>query len=73
MDKTTIRRNDFQVNERPERQTIANILNFSKAYSYQKLDNGLELEMIQNWTKSSFGGFFSAYKFPWKHIGRVSS
>lgn len=48
MDKTTTLKNDHQVNARPDRQTIANILNFSKAYSYQQLDNGLEIEMIQN-------------------------
>jgi hypothetical protein len=48
MDKTTTLRNDHQVNARPDRQTVANILNFSKAYSYQKTSDGLELEMIQN-------------------------
>lgn len=58
MDKTTILENDHQVNARPNRQTIANILNFSKAYRYEKTKGGIEIEMIQNWTKSSFGSFF---------------
>ncbi|QNR24438.1 MULTISPECIES: hypothetical protein [Croceimicrobium] len=48
MDKTTTLRNDHQVNARPDRQTIKNILNFSKAYRYEKLENGLDFEMIQN-------------------------
>jgi hypothetical protein len=48
MDKTTTLENHHQINAKPEKQTIANILNFSKAYSYKKLKTGLEFEMIQN-------------------------
>jgi len=48
MDKTTILENNHQVNARPERQTIANILNFSRAYRHEQTRSGIEIEIIQN-------------------------
>ncbi|MCR9154658.1 MAG: hypothetical protein NXI09_11145 [Bacteroidetes bacterium] len=48
MDKTTILENNNHVNARPDRQTIANILNFSKAYRHEKTKSGIEIELIQN-------------------------
>lgn len=34
--------------ERPSRQTIQNILNYSKAYQARKLKSGFEFEMLSN-------------------------
>lgn len=48
MNKTTILENDFQINAKPDPQTIQSILNFSRSYHYEKMDSGLSFEMIQN-------------------------
>jgi len=48
MDNTTILKHEYQINAKPNPQTIQNILNFSRSYHRQELDNGLSFEMIQN-------------------------
>lgn len=48
MDKTTILENEYQINVKPNPQTIQNILNFSRSYHCAELKSGLSFEMIQN-------------------------
>ncbi len=48
MDNTTILENQYQINAKPDPQTIKNILNFSRSYHCAELENGLSFEMIQN-------------------------
>ena len=59
MDKTTTLKDGYATNARPDAQTIQNILNFSRSYETQKISNNFQFEMIKNWTKSLFGGFFN--------------
>lgn len=48
MDNTTILENQSQINAKPDRKTIKNILNFSRSYYCEELKSGLSFEMIQN-------------------------
>jgi len=44
---------------KPSRATIQNILNFSKAFSSQKLGNNQLFEMIRNWCKANADLFWT--------------
>lgn len=48
MSNTTILRNDSEASARPTKETIRNILNYSRALKVKKLKSGFEFEMISN-------------------------